>query len=83
MDGEIVLYLDIDGVLLRGAGGSLWNGEWEVAPHAAAFLEWALENYQPFWLTARDIDGSGNGITAAFSRAKGGCALNMTVPMIS
>lgn len=66
------LFLDIDGVLIRGADADVWNGTWEVAPHAEEFLEWVLEHYQPVWLTARDMDGSGGGIHAAFRSAVGG-----------
>lgn len=40
-----VLYLGIDGVLLRGNG--------TLAPHAGTFLRWAIERHMPFWLTSR------------------------------
>ncbi|CAA7627231.1 conserved hypothetical protein [Candidatus Terasakiella magnetica] len=49
-----VLYLGIDGVLLRGNG--------TLAPHAGAFLRWAIESHTPFWLTSR----SHAGIVSAF-----------------
>lgn len=44
-----VLYLGIDGVLLRGNG--------TLAPHAGAFLRWAIERHTPFWLTSRTHAG--------------------------
>jgi hypothetical protein len=40
-----VLYLGIEGVLLRGNG--------TLAPHAGTFLRWAIERHTPFWLTSR------------------------------
>ena len=49
-----VLYLGIDGVLLRGNG--------TLAPHAGTFLRWAIERHMPFWLTSRTHAG----IVAAF-----------------
>lgn len=62
-----VLYLDIDGVLLRSAvPGALWNAGWEIAPHAETFLRGAIEHHAPFWLTTRDRSGSHAGIVRAF-----------------
>lgn len=69
---RLVLYLDIDGVFLRGAKGALWNSNWEIAPHAATFLKWALKYHRPIWLTARDQDGNGKGVVAAFNNAAKG-----------
>ncbi|WP_096703741.1 hypothetical protein [Magnetospirillum sp. 15-1] len=53
-----VLYLGINGVLLRSNG--------TLAPHAGTFLRWAIERHMPFWLTSRDLSGSHAGIVAAF-----------------
>ncbi len=50
------LYLDIDGVLLT-RNGSLAN-------HAREFLEWAIENFECYWLTTRDRRGLENIISA-------------------
>ncbi|WP_173984040.1 hypothetical protein [Magnetospirillum sp. SS-4] len=69
---RVTLYLDIDGVFLRGVGPSVWNGSWEVAPHTVDFLEWALSQHCPVWLTARDRPGTGEGVTEAFASALGG-----------
>jgi hypothetical protein len=69
---RMTLYLDIDGVFLRGTGPSVWNGSWEVAPHTAEFLEWALSHHNPVWLTARDRPGTGEGVSEAFANALGG-----------
>lgn len=69
---RIPIFLDIDGVLIRGVNGSIWNGTWEVAPHAAGFLDWAISSFDPIWLSARDKDGSGNGVISAFNTAIGG-----------
>ncbi len=74
LDSRLRIFLDIDGVFIRGADASTWNGTWEVAPHAEEFLKWVLEHHQPIWLTARDTDGSGGGVLAAFRSAIGGTA---------
>ena len=55
-----VLYLGIDGVLLRGNGTG--TAGWELAPHAGEFLRWAISAHTPFWLTSRTHAG----IIAAF-----------------
>lgn len=65
------LYIDIDGVLLRCADGSAWNGAWQIAPHVVPFLRWALARHTPFWLTARDRTGGLAGIIDAFRAADG------------
>jgi hypothetical protein len=53
---SIKLYLDIDGVLLV-KNGSLAN-------HTEAFLEWAIDNFECYWLTTRDRRGLENIILA-------------------
>ena len=66
-----VLYLDIDGVLLRSAvPGALWNAGWEIAPHAEIFLRWATTMHTPFWLITRDRTGSHAGIVSAFRECR-------------
>jgi hypothetical protein len=66
-----LLYLDIDGVLLRSATpGAVWNAGWEIAPHAGEFLCWAIERHTPFWLTTRDRSGSHAGIVRAFQECR-------------
>ena len=66
------IYLDVDGVFLRSPNLGVWNGEWEVAPHAIEFLDWAVANHAPLWLTSRDMLGNGEGIAAAFTNVIGG-----------
>lgn len=51
------VYLDMDGVILRSAGTSVWNCGWEVAPGALDFLTWAVERFEVIWLTARSRSG--------------------------
>jgi len=58
-----VLYLGIDGVLLRGTG----TAGWELAPHAVRFLRWAIAGHTPFWLTPL----AHAGISAAFKDCAG------------
>lgn len=66
-----VLYLDIDGPLLRSVvPGAVWNAGWEIAPHAGEFLLWAIEQHAPFWLTTRDRSGSHAGIVRAFRECR-------------
>jgi len=66
-----VLYLDIDGPLLRSIEpGAVWNAGWERAPHSETFLRWAIEHHTPFWLTARDRSGSHAGIVRAFRECR-------------
>jgi hypothetical protein len=67
----MILYLDLDGVMLQSVDGSVWNSTWRVAPYAAQFLKWALAYHSPMWLTSRDMDGSGEGIVTAFANAIG------------
>ncbi|WP_096702512.1 hypothetical protein [Magnetospirillum sp. 15-1] len=66
-----LLYLDIDGVLLRSATpGAVWNAGWEIAPHAGEFLRWAIERHTPYWLTTRDRSGMHVGIIRAFRECR-------------
>jgi hypothetical protein len=58
--GGMHLYLDIDGVLIRDG---------KPTPQCFAFLRWAVDCHQPFWLTTRDAHGEHTGILAAFRHA--------------
>ncbi len=51
------LYCDMDGVILRSVGTSVWNCDREVAPGALDFLAWATEWAEVIWLTARSRSG--------------------------
>jgi hypothetical protein len=51
------VYLDMDGVILRSVGASVWNCGWEIADGALDFLTWAVERFDVAWLTARCRDG--------------------------
>jgi len=44
------LFLDIDGVLLTKLGS--------LADGAEAFLLWAVENREPYWISTRTRDGT-------------------------
>ena len=52
------LYLDIDGVLLDKRG--------RLAEGTADFLTFAIERFEPFWISTRTRDGSLRGALRAF-----------------
>ena len=52
------LYLDIDGVLLDKRG--------RLAEGATDFLAFAIEQFEPFWISSRTRDGSLRGALRAF-----------------
>jgi hypothetical protein len=54
----VKLYLDIDGVLLTKNGA--------LAEGAETFLQWAIDNHEPHWLSTRTRDGSSRGALRAF-----------------
>lgn len=68
---KINIYIEIDGVILRNPNNLSWRASWDVAPHAVEFLEWALSNHNPEWLTGRDMEGTGEGVTEALMKANG------------
>jgi hypothetical protein len=66
--GNIDLYLDLDGVILRRTGNTEFGGrtEFDVAPGAMEFMSWAIGNFNCYWLTTRSQDGSYEEIERAF-----------------
>ena len=71
MSPFVDLYIDLDGVILRKAGRTEFNGrvEYDVAPHAQGFLAWCVDRFNCYWLTSRSHDGSYVGIERAFRHA--------------
>ena len=68
---KIDLHLDLDGLILRRTGRPGFGGrrEFEIAPGAMAFLSWASENFNCFWLTSRPRNGGYKDIDMAFRLA--------------
>jgi len=60
------LYLDIDGVFLIPTALDNYEYEWCLAEDADEFLDWALVEFDCFWLTARDVRGERSEIERAF-----------------
>jgi hypothetical protein len=67
-DNLPLLYLDIDGVLLRRRHLGMFDG-FELAPHCLEFLEWATARFQCRWLSARCRKGFLDGSHRAFRQA--------------
>jgi hypothetical protein len=67
-----MLYLDIDGVLLRRrATYAHLRDAFEVAPHALLFLDWATSEFDVKWLSARCQNGDVDEVCRAFRHALG------------
>lgn len=67
--GPSLLYLDVDGVLLRdvpppGTGPEARAWPRDAAPGAAEFLHWAVDRFRVRWLTAWAPDGELTGADA-------------------
>jgi hypothetical protein len=62
-----VIFLDIDGVLLRRHVGN--PSGFELAPHAETFLAYLVGAYEVKWLTTRCRHGLPNDVTRAFRHA--------------
>lgn len=60
------LYLDIDGVFLLPTVSENYDCGWTLAGDAEEFLDWALDAFDCFWLTARDMRGDRAEIERAF-----------------
>lgn len=60
------LYLDIDGVFLLPTALQNYNCEWALPEDAEDFLDWALDEFDCFWLSARDVRGDRSEIERAF-----------------
>jgi hypothetical protein len=65
-----ILFLDIDGVLLRRRHSGMFDG-FELAPHCLEFLEWATIRFRCRWLSSRCRQGFLDGSHRAFRRAGG------------
>jgi hypothetical protein len=63
-----ILYLDIDGVLLRRRHAGMFDA-FEIAPGCLDFLEWATSLFQCRWLSSRCRVGWPNGTRRAFRHA--------------
>jgi hypothetical protein len=58
------LYLDVDGVMLRRTPQGF-----QVANHALTFLDFAIDHFDIYWLTARSHEGNTPEIERAFRHA--------------
>jgi hypothetical protein len=67
-DNRPLLYLDIDGVLLRRRHSGMFDG-FELAPRCLAFLEWATLRFRCRWLSMRCRTGFLDGSRRAFRSA--------------
>ena len=63
-----LLYLDIDGVLLRRRHAGMFDA-FEIAPDCLDFLEWATHRFQCRWLSSRCRVGWPDGTLRAFRHA--------------
>ena len=63
-----ILYLDIDGVLLRRRHSGIFDA-FEIAPDCLDFLEWATTRFQCSWLSSRCRAGWPEGTRRAFHHA--------------
>ena len=52
------LFLDIDGVLIDKYGN--------LADGAVSFLQWAINNHEPYWISTRTRDGTHRGALIGF-----------------
>jgi hypothetical protein len=67
-DVRPILFLDIDGVLLRRRNAVIFDA-FELAPGCLKFLEWATARFRCLWLTSRARMGWPDGIRRAFRAA--------------
>ena len=63
-----LLYLDIDGVLLRRRHSGIFDG-FELAPGCLDFLEWATTRFRCRWLSMRCRTGFLDGSRRAFGQS--------------
>ena len=63
-----LLYLDIDGVLLRRRHSGMFDA-FEIAPDCLDFLEWATSLFRCRWLSSRCRSGWPDGTRRAFRHA--------------
>ncbi|CAO3356102.1 hypothetical protein [Azospirillum melinis] len=70
--GRPILYLDIDGTLLRRrAEVAGLRDAYEIDPDALGLLAWAVEHFECWWLSTRCRDGNPEGALRAFRHALG------------
>ena len=62
-----IIYLDVDGVLLRRSRVS--RGGFELSPYAEEFLAHLVASHNVFWLTTRCRAGMPNDVARAFRHA--------------
>jgi hypothetical protein len=62
-----IIYLDVDGVLLRRSRVS--RGGFELSPYAEEFLAQLVASHNVFWLTTRCRAGMPNDVARAFRHA--------------
>ena len=62
-----IIYLDVDGVLLRRSRVS--RGGFELSPYAEEFLAQLVASHNVFWLTTRCRAGMPNDLALAFRHA--------------
>jgi hypothetical protein len=67
-DNGPILYIDIDGVLLRRRHAGMFDA-FELAPGCLEFLEWATARFRCRWLSARSRRGWPDGTRRAFRSA--------------
>jgi hypothetical protein len=67
-DVRPILFLDVDGVLLRRRNGGIFDA-FELAPGCLKLLEWATGRFRCFWLTSRARLGWQDGVRRAFRGA--------------
>jgi hypothetical protein len=65
---DLLLYLDIDGVLLRRRHAGIFDA-FEIAPDCLDFLEWATSLFRCRWLSSRCRVGWPDGTRRAFRHA--------------
>ena len=65
------LYLDVDGVVLMRTGQQTSRGltEFQIANHAASFLQFCTAHFDCYWLTARSREGNLAEVERAFRHA--------------
>ena len=68
MPDNLLLYLDIDGVLLRRRHSGMFDG-FELAPGCLDFLEWATSRFRCHWFSMRCRPGFLDGSRRAFRAA--------------
>jgi hypothetical protein len=67
-DNLPILFLDIDGVMLRRRHLGMFDG-FELASHCLEFLEWSTSRFMCQWLSARCRQGFLDGSRRAFRAA--------------